>query len=59
MQDILLLLQKLKLGRTKPSTGPHAAHGLQVVHSWSVVCIQVSSLQKGKAVEAIHIFFLN
>jgi len=27
--------RKPKLGRTKPSTGPHAARGPWVGHSWS------------------------
>jgi len=26
----LILLRKLKLGHRKPSTGPHAAHGLDI-----------------------------
>ena len=32
---IILLQRTPKLGRTKPSTGPHAARGPRVGHSWS------------------------
>jgi len=31
---MLSLQQKPKLGHTKPSTGPHAAQGPRVGHSW-------------------------
>jgi len=31
--EILLLQRKLKLGRIKPSTGPHAARGRRIAHN--------------------------
>jgi len=32
---MLLVQRKPKLGRKNPSTGPHAAHGPRVGHSWN------------------------
>jgi len=33
--ELLILLRKLKLARTKPLTGSHAARGPRFGHGWS------------------------
>jgi len=45
VRELLIQLRKFKLGRTKPSTGPHAGRGLDIA-----VLVSVKDLSDATAV---------